>query len=235
MNHQQGVGWFAAPNKIFGDSQLSALDKLVLLYLTRCAGPDGSCWPGRRRIAEDCGLCEKTVSTCLANLRELGKITVERRISESGSDTSNLYRLNYGNDVRPPVTDTRGGGKRYQGEGVTDTHEGNLYEGNLEKESPLPPKRGKAPAALPPIPEDLLPIRTALESFIEHRKEIKHPMTARALELVFAKARKWGFARTLQSIEDSIQGGYQGLFEPRRVSDITGPQLSREERRRLTS
>lgn len=100
---------------------------------------------------------------------------------------------------------------------------------------PKSPKGGQAFASLPPIPEDLLPIRTALESFIEHRKEIKHPMTARALEMVYAKARKWGFARTLQSIEDSIQGGYQGLFEPRRVSDITAPQLSREERRRLTS
>lgn len=100
---------------------------------------------------------------------------------------------------------------------------------------PKSPKRGKASASLPPIPEDLLPIRTALENFIEHRKEIKKPLTARALELVFEKARKWGFARTLQSIEDSIQGGYQGLFEPRRVSDITQPQLTREQRRRLTS
>jgi hypothetical protein len=93
----------------------------------------------------------------------------------------------------------------------------------------------KSNGSLPPIPESLMPMRTAIESFIEHRKEIKKPLTPRAMALVYGKLEKWGFARGIQAIEESIAGRYQGLFEPRSVKDITDPPSERRQLRQWTA
>lgn len=80
----------------------------------------------------------------------------------------------------------------------------------------------------PPTPlPDWLP-RPIWEDFINHRKSMKRPMTARAQELAIASLdgfRKNGHDPT-SIIHKSIVGGWQGLFEPKETVTKTNGSRS---------
>ena len=84
-----GEGWFKVPDSIF-EMNLSHYAILVLLYLLRRAGPEGTCYPKTERICKDCGI--KAVNTVKKALRELlsrNLITITPR----GPRMSNLYTI----------------------------------------------------------------------------------------------------------------------------------------------
>lgn len=89
-----GSGWFAAPNQVFSpDSGLKAIDQAVLLYLYRCAGPDGCAWPSYATIQKATGLSRPTVIAVIKRLSQTGWISCETRRSSEGDSATNLYRL----------------------------------------------------------------------------------------------------------------------------------------------
>lgn len=57
-------------------------------------------------------------------------------------------------------------------------------------------------------------IITAWRSWIQHRKEIKKPLTGETAKRQIAKLKEWGPARFLAALEHSTEKGWQGLFEP---------------------
>lgn len=103
--------------------------KMVLLALADTANDDGECWPGRKFIAEKCGMTDRTVTTHIKTLEGLGLVNVEPRPRDDGSQASNLYRL--------PVTQTR-------------RVAGNIFHGGLEEFSTLEPTQSE------PTPETTL-------------------------------------------------------------------------------
>jgi len=58
--------------------------------------------------------------------------------------------------------------------------------------------------------------RTAWNSWVDYRKEIKKKLTHSTVEKIFKEMQKWGEAKAIISIDLSIQNGWQGLFEPAR-------------------
>ena len=92
MEHLQGTGYFAAPNAIF-NSGLTAEEMLVILYLHRCAGSDGSSWPSFNTIAKATDISRRTAIAAVKGLKEKGWLVSEARKSESGAFTSNAYRI----------------------------------------------------------------------------------------------------------------------------------------------
>lgn len=54
----------------------------------------------------------------------------------------------------------------------------------------------------------------AWEMWAQHRKEIRHSLTPTTIVLQLRKLEKFGVDRAIKSIYNSIEGGYQGLFEP---------------------
>jgi hypothetical protein len=56
---------------------------------------------------------------------------------------------------------------------------------------------------------------TAFEEFLQHRIELKKPMTDRAKLQAIRIIKPWGKDRAIQAIRTSISNGWQGLFEPR--------------------
>lgn len=105
------------------------------------------------------------------------------------------------------------------------------------KDSPLPTKPTQ-PTKDPPSPKGVkvdIPDSLRTKAFEEswgrwqqHRSEIRHPLKPTMAKSQLAKLEKMGVANAVQSIEESISNGWQGLFEPK----VKAPraQLSPEQR-----
>jgi len=100
-DHLKGVGYFSSPNWVIECGELlRPREKLVLMYLIRKAGPDGSSFPSIATMAREIGTSSRTVSYGLRDLIKIGIIEREQRRSESGGLTSSLYTFNA--SWRPP-------------------------------------------------------------------------------------------------------------------------------------
>lgn len=68
--------------------------KFVLVALCNRANEDtGECWPGLSTVAKNCGMGRRTVERHIQALAELGLIAITARATDSGGQTSNLYRI----------------------------------------------------------------------------------------------------------------------------------------------
>jgi len=73
--------------------KLPHLDKMVLLNLSDRANENFECWPSMQTIANDCGICRKSVFNSLVKLEQNNFISIERRITNYGK-SSNIYTIN---------------------------------------------------------------------------------------------------------------------------------------------
>lgn len=107
------------PHWLLMDTGISAVALRIWLILRKHRNyQTGEAWPGRRRIADQCGVSVKTVDRELANLASRGAITIRRRKRTDGGDDSNMYHIHWDKGgrkfVSPPGTNgaNRGGQKR---------------------------------------------------------------------------------------------------------------------------
>lgn len=56
--------------------------------------------------------------------------------------------------------------------------------------------------------------KEAWELWQQHRKEIRHSLTPSTIRLQLKKLEKMGASKAIASINQSVENGYQGLFEP---------------------
>lgn len=124
-------------------SDISAPAELVLMALADHANDQGACWPSTRRLAEKCNMTRGTLWRHVVTLKAKGLVDVEPRISETGSQTSNLYLL----AVSPLPTDETGvptshsGGADKWDRGVPKVGTGIL---NPQLEPPINQRVGRA-------------------------------------------------------------------------------------------
>jgi len=76
-------------NSIF-NSDLSAYEKLVYLYLACCANSKKRACPSMNKIAKKCSISRATVKRTISALIEKGWISKETRYFEDGNYNSNL-------------------------------------------------------------------------------------------------------------------------------------------------
>lgn len=122
------------------DVDLPGNKKCLLMMMANYADEHGFCYPSVSTLALDAGVSERSVQNYLAEFAEKGIIEVHTRKTESGSTTSNLYRLmlhkapqivrtrkarnNRGANAAPyPANDDKGGCNGC-GEGVQPFHDG---------------------------------------------------------------------------------------------------------------
>lgn len=84
----RGSGWFALPNFVWDENELSLYEKGVISNLLRRLGGDGSCFPSREKIAKDTGMSVRKTQQVLKSLTKKGLIISERRFRKSS-----IYRL----------------------------------------------------------------------------------------------------------------------------------------------
>jgi hypothetical protein len=82
----------------------------IYLYLTvrRYAMGKKECWPSRETLAGDMDLSAKTIQRLLKKLVEYGALEIEPRYTDSGRQTSNVYRIMWdepktGQESPPPL------------------------------------------------------------------------------------------------------------------------------------
>ena len=80
-------------SEIYGDPELSAKAKLVLLYLHDRANRDGESWYAIGTIAKELSLSRSTIKRALAELIRQGRVEKQARFRETGGCTSNRYRI----------------------------------------------------------------------------------------------------------------------------------------------
>lgn len=78
---------------VYGDPELSARAKQVLVYLHDRANRDGESWYAINTMASDLSLSRSTVKRALAELVRQGRVVKQIRFRENGGCSSNLYRV----------------------------------------------------------------------------------------------------------------------------------------------
>lgn len=75
--------WIADPARHLTHPGLSSADARVLNAYIRHAGPDGTCWPSRDRLAKLASIAPRTVPRATRRLTELGLIDCQERVGET--------------------------------------------------------------------------------------------------------------------------------------------------------
>jgi hypothetical protein len=148
MKKLMGTGWFAAPDAVFGDNGLTALEKLCFLYFCRRAGSDGSSFPSYKTIARDIAVGRSTAIKLVQSLEAKKLIRKIPRRRVDGSFTSNTYTLTLN---RQGVVHAADQGGLLNTPGVV--HHRDLKEGqyNLEGVHNEGGREGAASLAPPPL------------------------------------------------------------------------------------
>lgn len=172
----------------------SAVAKMILLKLADNTNDEtGLCYPKHDTIAKYCECNRRTVIRNIKKLEEIGLLTV-RNVYRDGKQISNQYRLNLKNNQNLGVTESHT-------ESVSRTSKSNkeksIKKKNLSKE--------KKPAWLP---------EKIINDFIEHRRQMKKPVTQIGLERLFKKLEQISSqgGDPVDAINNSITNGYQGVF-----------------------
>lgn len=90
------------------DDRLEIAEKFLLVVLGSYVGPDLTCFPSQKRLAEDMGATDRSIRTYLARLEALGYIARCKRRA-NGKQTSDLLTLR----MQPETISARG---RFQAE-----------------------------------------------------------------------------------------------------------------------
>ncbi|QIB69766.1 hypothetical protein Ami103574_10740 [Aminipila butyrica] len=70
---------------------LSLKAQSVFLYLADRSNKENICWPGLKRIAEDCRISVSTVQRAIKELLSIGLLMKKANFRANGSQTSNVY------------------------------------------------------------------------------------------------------------------------------------------------
>ncbi|MEV0185825.1 helix-turn-helix domain-containing protein [Streptomyces sp. NPDC050625] len=80
---------------VFAAQGLDGAEKLLLLAYTNRTDDHGYCWPGQKRLIDDCGTSAATVKRAKASLIKKGLIASVRRVDPvTGDPITNLTRVN---------------------------------------------------------------------------------------------------------------------------------------------
>lgn len=85
------TGFFMAPNEIFDDIDTKTHEKLVYLYLCRCAN-NASAFPSYQKIADKCSMSRRKAIDCVDWLID-HRLLVKKTRRSDGLNESNVYEI----------------------------------------------------------------------------------------------------------------------------------------------
>jgi len=180
--------------------------KLVLLKLADNANDDGYCYPSRAHIERHTGLSKSTISRTVKQLAEKGIIEIIPQYSE-GVQLPNHYRLRL---EMKGVGAEEHGGRRRGARGVGAEEHTEPSEGTVNEPTPHSPpdeiKDMELPAELS---------REAWHEWVDYRRARRQKLTKQTAERQIQKLSRMASHGIDPDavIEQSIEQGWQGLFE----------------------
>ena len=201
---------------------LSMTAKVVYGVVDALDNEDG-CFASNAYLSAHLGLKERQVQNILSELTDARLIlrvevggrrvirTVEK-VAVSGALTSAQITKTEG------CNKMQGGVQKNAGEGCKKMHPYNKEDNKEDITTPTPSSEDMIPWA----EDDGLKLPFSSDSFqkswaawIDYRKELKKPLKPTTIKAQWKNFVKWGEKKSIESIEQSILNGWQGLFEPR--------------------
>ena len=194
---------------------LKPSEVLVLIAIANHVDDKGISFPSMDKIARNSHVSKRQVIRILSQLQDKGEIKIKQRKRQDDLHDTNLYTLNEkywhpngGSDkLTPPHSD-----KLSLGSDTDDTR----------VVSPMSPKPSIEPSITknPPLsPQVEIPSNLNTPEFNKvwltwqaHRREIKKKLTPRSMKMQLKDLGKYPVGVAIQMVEQSIRGGYQGIF-----------------------
>ena len=192
--------------------------KIVLIQLADFHNKEtGRCNPSAQRLADECEMDRATVFRHLKDLESAGLVTRHSRGDGAGGRGSNQYELHLDvvlgpsskhkeksqNATRGVVANCDGG----SGSGATGVVAN--CDTNLNIEPGIEPQKRASARTPVEILSDVASPEVASD-FVEHRREIKKPMTVKAAKAMAKKLD--GHPDPDDVLLESIANGWQGVF-----------------------
>lgn len=225
--------------RILDDPRLSWRAKGIVAYLI--GKPDG--WKLRVSDLVKHGTDGKhAIRAALNELRDYGYAQFTRHrqggvISEGEweiSDSPVFTPRSKNQDVEPPRSDFQEEGNQEEGNQHLSNNDSNKIDHNKKEElsasktqnktlktSPPQPPTGAAP--LPQLPEELEHLEPLWKRWIEHRRQIKKPLTVMSALEHISIMETMTEPEVRASMSYSINGGYPGLYAPKKSHEEKKP------------
>lgn len=185
---------------------------MVFLYLLLTANieeknyhgetiPVGSTVVGRKMLAEKTGLSERNVRTALEHLKSTNEITIKSTNRFSVITVVNWGKYQLCNKQTDQQTDQQSANNRPTTDQqlTTPKEYKNIRNKEIKKY----------------IYSDVPELNEAIKDFIAHRKQLKKPMTDRAVQLLINKLNKMttDIDTQIAILNQSIERGWQTVYE----------------------
>lgn len=204
MNESRDFKGVWIPKKVWLDTRLNALDKVILMEIDSLDQGEKGCYASNEHLAEFCQCSKTKVSTAISKLIECGYLYIQNfdgRKRELKSRLSNFERQNIkncnadiqnlkvSNTVNNTVNNTVSNKKERKSKSKS-------YDEQIEEYTEN---------------EDL---QNALKAFLQMRSFIKKPMTEYALKLMLKKLDETGNTddAKIAILNQSITNNWQGIF-----------------------
>lgn len=192
------------PKKVWLDTRLNALDKVILMEIDSLDQGEKGCYASNEHLAEFCQCSKTKVSTAISKLIECGYLYIQNfdgRKRELKSRLSNFERQNTKN-CKADIQNLK--------ESNTVSNTVNNTVSNKKE------RKSKSKSYDEQIEEytENEDLQNALKAFLQMRSFIKKPMTEYALKLMLKKLDELGNTddTKIAILNQSITNNWQGIF-----------------------
>lgn len=206
MNKSRDFKGVWIPKKVWLDTRLNALEKIILTEIDSLDNGEKGCYASNEHLAEFCQCSKTKVSTAIKKLIDCGYIYVQNfdgRKRELKSRLSNFERQNIKN-CKADIQNLK--------ESNTDNNTVNNTNNTLSKKE----RKSKSKSYDEQIAEYTQneDLQNALKAFLQMRSFIKKPMTEYALKLMLKKLDEIGNTddTKIAILNQSITNNWQGIF-----------------------
>ena len=201
------------PKKVWLDTRLNALDKVILMEIDSLDQGEKGCYASNEHLAEFCQCSKTKVSTAISKLIECGYLYIQNfdgRKRELKSRVSNFERQNIKN-CNADIQNLK--------ESNTDNNTDNNTVNTVSKKE----RKSKSKSYDEQIAEYTQDeeLKDALKAFVQMRAFIKKPLTEYGLKLLLNKLSKIGKtdAEKIAIVNRSVEHNWQGFFEIKEESN----------------
>ncbi len=216
------------PAAIFQTTTISITAKVVYGVLESLDN-DGGCFASNAYLSKHLGLEERQVRNLLADLEAAGLITrteeTGRRIIRTIERVAVVNALTNGQ-----VTCSEGGNKLPRGRQEIAVGGGKKLPTYNKEDNKGDKDTVQEQVWLVRLPFGSQAFITAWKSWVVYRKQLKKTLTDSSVQAQYKEFSLWGEQKSIESIEQSIKQGWQGLFEPnRKFAGKTSKPLTSED------
>ena len=236
-------GYGVVYQRVMDSDVLRRDSKVIYAYLCSYADKDGVCYPTRARIKAALQMNDKTFKRYMDPLIDLGVVEVERTTNPRGLLGRNIYHLTHNicqdtahRDASQQVASQQVASRRvasYQdtsqsrciskGSININNYNSNILNNNninsntinnTQGEAGSPHAKNQKKKSEPVTYSDDPELNDAIVEFIKFRKDIKKPMSDRAITLMINKLESLSHDKheQVQILNQSIMQGWTGLY-----------------------